>query len=55
MDFNTNPSPGQNVQTAEVDDYTILLKSLDPYPQTPDASTPLGEYRATLSVRKGAR
>ena len=55
VDFNTNPAPSQNVQTVEVDDYTILLKSLDPYPQTPDDSTPLGDYRATLSVRKSAR
>src|SRR6476620_783868 len=35
-DFNTNPAPGQNVQTVEVDGYTIELKSLDPYPRTPD-------------------
>ena len=55
MDFNTNPAPGQNVQTVEVDDYTISLKSLDPYPRTPDESIALEEYSATMSVQKGAR
>ena len=52
VQFNTNPAPGQNVQTAKVDGYTIELKSLDPYPQTPDESTPLEEYSATLSVKR---
>src|SRR3954453_14343807 len=36
LDFNTNPAPGQNVQTAEVDGFTVELKSLEPYPRTPD-------------------
>jgi hypothetical protein len=54
-DFNTNPASGQNVQTVEVDDYTIWLKSLDPYPRTPDESIALDEYRATLSVQKFGR
>jgi hypothetical protein len=52
VDFNTNPAPGQNVQTTQVGGYTIALLSLDPYPQTPDESIALEEYRATLTVRK---
>jgi hypothetical protein len=51
-EFNTNPAPGQNMQTAQVGEYTIELQSLDPYPQTIDESIALEEYRATLSVRK---
>jgi hypothetical protein len=52
VEFNTNPAPGQNVQTVQVGEYTIALQSLDPYPQTPDESIGLEQYRATLSVRK---
>jgi hypothetical protein len=48
--FNTNPAPGQNVQTTQVDQYTISLKSLDPYPQTPDDPISFEDYRATLLV-----
>jgi hypothetical protein len=51
-EFNTNPAPGQDVQTVQVGQYTIALLSLDPYPQTPDQSIALEEYRATLTVRK---
>ena len=51
-DFNTNPAPGQNVQTVEVDGYTIELKSLDPYPRTPDDGIALADYTATLLVRR---
>jgi hypothetical protein len=51
-EFNTNAAPGQNIQTAQVGDYTIRLQSLGPYPQTPDESIALEEYRATLSVQK---
>ena len=54
VEFNTNPAPGQTRQTVEVDDYTVELKSLDPYPQTPDDATALEDYSATLSVRKTA-
>ncbi|WP_123027732.1 hypothetical protein [Mycolicibacterium stellerae] len=50
VDFNTNPAPGQNVQTADVDGYTIALKSLDPYPRTPDDGTAFEDYTATLVV-----
>jgi len=54
-EFNTNPAPGQNNQTARVGEYTISLQSLDPYPQSIDQSIALEEYRATLSVEKTAR
>lgn len=54
VDFNTNPAPGQNVQTVDVDDYTVALKSLDPYPRTPDDRIALADYKATLLVRKPA-
>lgn len=53
VEFNTNPAPGQNVQTVQAGAYTLDLKSLDPYPETPDQSIPLDEYRATLIVQKG--
>src|SRR3954468_13236596 len=33
VDFSTNPAPGQNVQTADVDGFTVELKSLEPYPR----------------------
>ena len=51
-DFNTNPAPGQNVETVHVDDYTIGLKSLDPYPRTPDDPISFEDYRATLLVQR---
>jgi hypothetical protein len=51
-EFNTNPAPGQNAQTAQVGRYTIALTALDPYPQTPEQSIDLADYRATLSVRR---
>ena len=50
--FNTNPAPGQNVQTVRVDDYVIELLSLEPYPQTAEDAIRLQQYRATLVVRK---
>jgi len=52
--FNTNPAPDQNVQTAQVGAYVIELISLDPYPQTPDDTFDLEQYRATLEVHKSA-
>jgi hypothetical protein len=52
VDFNTNPAPGQNVQTVRVDDYTVELKSLEPYPRTPDDPISFEDYRATLLVRR---
>lgn len=53
VNFNTNPAPGQAMQTATVGDYTISLKSLDPYPRTPDDPISFEDYRATLLVHKG--
>jgi hypothetical protein len=52
LEFNTNPAPGQGVLTLPMGDYTVELKKLDPYPQTPDDSTALTDYSATLLVRK---
>jgi hypothetical protein len=52
VDFNTNPAPAQNVQTAQVDRYTISLKSLDPHPRTPDDPISFEDYRATLLVHR---
>ncbi len=54
LEFNTNPAPGQGVLTLPVGDYTVELKKLDPYPETPDDSTALTDYSATLLVRKSA-
>lgn len=51
VEFNTNPAPGLTVQTARVGGYTITLDALDPYPQTPEDSFTLEDYRATLTVR----
>jgi hypothetical protein len=51
VEFNTNPAPGQTVNTADVGAYTFELQSLDPYPQTPDPIA-FEDYRATLLVRK---
>lgn len=50
VEFNTNPAPGQTVNQATVGEYRIELKSLDPYPQTPDAPINFEAYRATLVV-----
>lgn len=51
-EFNTNPAPGQTVQTTRVDDYTISLTSLEPYPRVPDEPIAFGDYRATLLLRR---
>ena len=53
VEFNTNPAPGQGVSSGRVGDYTVTMRSLEPYPQTPEDSTPLEDYRLTLSVAKG--
>ena len=50
--FNTNPAPGQNVQTTRVGDYTVELKSLQPQPRTPDEPIAFEDYRATLIVQR---
>lgn len=53
VEFNTNPAPGQGVSSGRVGDYTVTMRSLAPYPQTPEDATPLADYRLTLSVAKG--
>jgi hypothetical protein len=52
LELNTNPAPGLNDQTARLDEFTITMKSLEPYPQTPDGPIALEDYRATLTVGK---
>jgi len=54
LEFNTNPAPGQGKLTNDADGYTVELRSLDPYPKTPDDSPALTDYSATLLVRKAA-
>lgn len=54
VEFNTNPAPGQGKLTNDIGGYTVELKSLDPYPQTPDDAPALTDYSATLLVRKSA-
>ena len=53
VEFNTNPAPSQDVSSVRVGDYTVTMRSLAPYPQTPEDATPLVDYRLTLSVAKG--
>jgi hypothetical protein len=53
VEFNTNPAPGQSVSSGQVGDYTVTMRLLQPYPQTPEDVTPLEDYRITLSVAKG--
>jgi hypothetical protein len=50
--FNTNPAPSENVQSAKSGAYTVDLKSLDPYPKTPDDPISFEDYKATLVVRR---
>ena len=50
-EFNTNPAPNMTVTSVRVDGYTVVLESLDPYPQSPQDRIELEEYRATLLVR----
>ncbi|MFI5509737.1 hypothetical protein ACIA48_19905 [Mycobacterium sp. NPDC051804] len=52
LEFNTNPAPGQGKLTNDVGGYMVELKTLEPYPTTPDDSPELTDYSATLSVRK---
>ena len=52
VDFNANPAPGKNVQAVDLDDYSIALKSLDPYPRTPDDGITFEDYTATLVVQR---
>jgi hypothetical protein len=50
--FNTNPAVGQNISTVAAGGYTVTMRSLEPYPQTPDDATSLEDYRLILSVVK---
>jgi hypothetical protein len=52
LEFNTNPAPDQNDQMARLDEYTFTMDSLEPYPQTPEQSIPLADYRLRLTVGK---
>jgi hypothetical protein len=52
VDFNTNPAPGQNVQTVRVDGYTMSLTSLEPLPRRPDDPIVFEDYQAGLIVRR---
>ncbi|OBA99838.1 hypothetical protein A5662_01295 [Mycobacteriaceae bacterium 1482268.1] len=52
VEFNTNPASGQNKQTVRADGYTISLKTLEPYPQTPDDPISFEDYRAELLVQR---
>lgn len=53
VEFNTNPAPSQGVSSGRAGEYTLTMRSLEPYPQTPDDATPFEDYRLTLSVAKG--
>jgi hypothetical protein len=50
--FNTNPAPGETVQTVRAGGYSVELKKLEPYPRTPDDPIAFGDYRATLLVTR---
>ncbi|WNG92541.1 hypothetical protein [Mycobacterium sp. ITM-2016-00318] len=50
--FNTNPAPGENVESVRAGDYAVELTSLEPYPRTPDDPIPFEDYRATLVVAR---
>lgn len=52
LTFNTNPAPGQTVKVGTAGAYSVELRALDPYPETPDDPIPFEDYRATLVVRK---
>jgi hypothetical protein len=52
VEFNPNPAPGQGIMTVQVFDHTVSLKSLEPYPRTPDDAMALEDYRATLVVQR---
>ncbi len=50
--FNTNPAPGENLQSVRAGDYSVELKKLEPYPRTPDDPISFSDYRATLLVER---
>lgn len=51
LEFDTNPAPGQTHLTDTVGGYTVELRSLDPYPETP-GTIALPDYRATMLVAR---
>lgn len=51
LEFNTNPAPGQTHLAETVGGFTVELRSLDPYPETP-GTIALPDYRATLLVAR---
>lgn len=50
--FNTNPAPGENLQSVRAGAYSVELKKLEPYPRTPDDPISFDDYRATLLVQR---
>ncbi len=48
--FNTNPAPGENQQSVRAGDVNVELRSLEPYPRTPDDPLAFEDYQATLVV-----
>jgi len=49
IEFDTNPAPGQTHMTGTAGGYTVELRALEPYPETP-GTIPLQDYRATILV-----
>ena len=52
LEFNTNPAPGQTVDTLTVNDYTIQLEEVVPYPEDPDTPIPFSDYQVTVIVTR---
>ena len=50
--FNTNPAQGENEQSVRAGDVTVDLRSLEPYPRTPDDPIAFEDYRVTLLVQR---
>jgi hypothetical protein len=50
--FNTNPAPGETVNSVRAGDYTVELTKLEPYPRTPDDPISFEDYRDTLVVNR---
>ena len=49
--FNTNPAPGENVESVRAGDYAVELTSFEPYPRTTDPIA-FEDYQATLVVAR---
>jgi len=50
VEFDTNPAPGTAVTTVRAGAHQVTLRSLDPYPRTPQDAIALRDYRVTLVV-----